>query len=147
MSSISTPDDEERMSHTVLVESVGELASEPPDPDSDTALLEQLLELLSIDESADDGDEDDDDIAEITSNFVHPSMSDDEIFEWQQSIPAESGTSLATFHMHTTRAPAHLQAERPTEHTHQASPGTPTMFLGSLMISRSPIQCLDPLAG
>ena len=146
MSSISTSDDEERMG-TVLAESVEVLASEPPDPGSDTALLEQLLELLSIDSSADDEDDDDDDIAEIISDFVHPSMSDHEIFEWQQSIPAESGTSLAALRMHTARAPAHLQAERPTERTHQASPGTPTIFLGSLMISRSPMQCLDPFAG
>jgi len=44
----TTPYDEERASLGMLVESVEELESEPPDPGSDTALLEQLLELRYI---------------------------------------------------------------------------------------------------
>jgi hypothetical protein len=139
----TTPYDEERESLGMLIESVEELESEPPDPGSDTALLEQLLELLSVDSSADD----EDDRADITSSFAHTSMSDQEIVEWQHNISAEPGTSLAALHMHTARAPVHLQAERPMERTHQVSPDPPSIFFGSVMISCSPMQCLVPIVG
>ena len=122
----TTPYDEERVTLGMLVESVEELESEPPDPGSDTALLEQLLELLSVDSSADDD-------ADISSSFARTSISGQEIFEWQHNISAEPGTSFAALHMHTAQAPVHLQAESSTERTHQVSPDPPSIFLGSVM--------------
>ena len=140
----TTPFDEERVNPGTLVESAEELESEPPDPGSDTVLLEQLLELLSIDSSTDD----EDDGADITSGIARTSMSDQEIFEWQQNVSVEPGTSLVALYMHAARAPVHLQAERPTERMHLVSPDPPSIiFLGSVMISCSPVQCLVPIVG
>ena len=107
--------------------------------DTESFVLE-LLKLLLLDNP----DEDEDD-TEITSNFAHPSMSNQEISEWQWNISAEPGASLAASHIQTARAPVHLQAERPTERSHQVS--AVAIFLGRWITSCSSMQCLVPIVG
>lgn len=80
-------------------------------------ILEQLLELLSVD---DDDDNDDD----TTANPARPSISNPQILEWQST-----GASLAAPHILTAWAPVPLQAERPTERTDQVSPSAPSISL------------------
>lgn len=138
---------------SMLVESLAELESDSPDSGSDTAseiAFEQLLELLSVDSSADDDDDDD---ADIISNFAHPSISNQDILDWQENVSAESSSSFVDLVFHTARAPVHLQAEMgryrwpAALRTHLVSPDPPFILLSSSMISCSPMQYLAPIVG